>query len=105
MSMVAELWLAALLQKAVRRDPQAPVSRQALHMATAGAARAIAWDDEIGTLHSVMCAGRWLPRDRTVTVLDEGAILEAAQERAARFGPQPPPWAGLAAPASGPADA
>ncbi|MHB8504445.1 MAG: hypothetical protein ACYDEN_01795 [Acidimicrobiales bacterium] len=41
----------------------------------------------------------------SVTVLDEAPILEAAQERAARLGPQPPPWLRWPPPASDRQDA
>lgn len=129
MSLVDEMYVASLLQKAMRGDPTALPARQVLDLATRGGARALGWDDEIGTLevgkaadlvlvdpatanmtpvhdavsalvtsmksenvHSVMCAGRWLMRARTVTVLDEAALLSAAQERAAALGPQPSPW-------------
>ena len=33
-------------------------------------------------VHSVMCAGKWLLRDRQVLVADEGEALREAQERA-----------------------
>lgn len=129
MSLVDEMYVASLLQKARHGDPTALPARQVLELATIGGARALSWDDEIGTLevgkaadlvlvdpatvnmtpvhdavsalvtsmktenvHSVMCAGRWLMRDRKVTTLDEEAILAAAQERAAWLGPQPAPW-------------
>ena len=33
-------------------------------------------------IHSVMCAGRWLLREREIRVADETAVLREAQERA-----------------------
>jgi 5-methylthioadenosine/S-adenosylhomocysteine deaminase len=33
-------------------------------------------------VHSVMCAGRWLLREREILVVDESAVLHEAQERA-----------------------
>jgi len=129
MSLVDEMYVASLLQKAARRDPTVLPARQVLQMATIGGARAIGWEHEIGTIevgkaadlvlvdprtvnmtpihdavsalvtsmkteniHSVMCAGRWLMRDGTVTVLDEESILATAQVVAARLAPRSHPW-------------
>src|SRR5581483_614368 len=50
MSLIDELWLATLLQKGLRADPTALPARQALAMATIDGARALSWDDEIGSL-------------------------------------------------------
>jgi len=50
MSMLDELWLASLVQKGLRRDPTALPAPAAFAMATIGGARALRWDDEIGSL-------------------------------------------------------
>jgi 5-methylthioadenosine/S-adenosylhomocysteine deaminase len=129
MSMVDEIYLASLLQKSLRRDPTTLPARQVLAMATIGGARALSWDDEIGSLevgkradlvlvdpvtanmmpvhdavsalvtsmkteniHSVMCDGRWLLKDRELTVADEKALLAEAQARAIALAPSPRPW-------------
>lgn len=129
MSMVDEIYLASLLQKSLRRDPTALPARQVLEMATIGGARALSWDDEIGSIEvgkkadlvminprtanmtpvhdavsalvtsmktenidSVMCDGRWLLRNRELTMIDEAALLTEAQARAATLVPSPRPW-------------
>ena len=129
MSMVDEIYVASLLQKSLRRDPTAMPARQVLEMATIGGARALSWDDEIGSIevgkkadlvmidpktvnmtpvhdavsalvtsmkteniHSVMCDGRWLLRNRELTMVDEAALLAEAQARAAALAPSPRPW-------------
>jgi 5-methylthioadenosine/S-adenosylhomocysteine deaminase len=33
-------------------------------------------------VHSVMCAGRWLLREREILVVDESVVLREAQDRA-----------------------
>lgn len=44
------MYLAALLPRDARRDPNAVTAEQALEMATIGGARALRWDHEIGSL-------------------------------------------------------
>ena len=124
MSMIDEMWLASLLQKAMRNDPTVLPARQVLRMATIDGARALGWDGEIGSLEpgkkadlalvdplsvnmtpvhdsvsalvtsrksenvrSVMCDGRWLLRDRVITVCDEAEVLAEAQVRAEALRP------------------
>jgi len=116
MSLVDEMYSASLLQKGLRLDPTVLPARQVFAMATIDGARAIAWDNQIGSLEigkkadlvivdpltanmvpllnptaalvtsmktenieSVMCDGRWLMRNRIVTVFDEMALLREAQ--------------------------
>jgi 5-methylthioadenosine/S-adenosylhomocysteine deaminase len=129
MSMVDEIYLASLLQKSLRRDPTALPARRVLEMATIAGARALSWDDEIGSIEagkkadlvvinpatvnmtpvhdavsalvtsmktenidSVMCDGRWLLRNRELTMIDEAALLTEAQARATTLAPSPRPW-------------
>lgn len=119
MSLIDEMYMASLLQKGLRGDPTVLGARRVLAMATREGARALCWDDEIGSLEagkaadlvvvdprtanmipvhdpvsalvtslksenvrSVMCAGRWLMRDGTITVCDEASVLAEAQRRA-----------------------
>lgn len=42
--------LAALLPRDARRDPQAVTAEQAVEMATIGGAKALRWDDEVGSI-------------------------------------------------------
>ncbi len=49
-SMPDEMWLATLLQKGAHANPAALTAQQVLEMATIGAARALGWDDQIGSL-------------------------------------------------------
>ena len=49
-SMPDEMWLATLLQKGVHGDPEVMTAEQVLEMATIGGARALGWEDEIGSL-------------------------------------------------------
>ena len=116
MSLVDEMYSASLLQKGLRLDPTVLPAAQVFRMATIEGAKALAWDDEIGSLEvskkadlvvvdpwtanmvpllnpasalvtsmktenieSVMCDGRWLMRDRTVTVVNETELLREAQ--------------------------
>ena len=116
MSLVDEMYSASLLQKGLRLDPTVLPAAQVFRMATIDGARALCWDDEIGSLQvakradlvvvdpltanmvpllnpasalvtsmktenieSVMCDGRWLMRDRTVTVVNETEVLREAQ--------------------------
>jgi len=120
MSILDEMWLASLVQKARRGDPTALPAAAVVAMATRDGARALGWEGELGTLevgsaadlvlidpaapnlvplsdpaaalvsslksdniHSVLCAGRWVLRDRAVTTVDEGAVLAEAEGRAA----------------------
>jgi 5-methylthioadenosine/S-adenosylhomocysteine deaminase len=43
-------------------------------------------------IHSVMCDGRWLLKNRELTVVDEPALLAEAQARATALAPSPRPW-------------
>ncbi|SMC25690.1 Cytosine/adenosine deaminase [Andreprevotia lacus DSM 23236] len=52
LDMFAELRLAALLAKGQSGNPEALPAWQALEMATLGGARALGWDDRIGTLEA-----------------------------------------------------
>ena len=116
MSLVDEMYSASLLQKGLRLDPTVLPASQVFRMATIDGAKAVAWDNEIGSLEvgkradlvivdpvtanmvpllnptsalvtsmktenidSVMCDGRWLMRNRTVTVFDEMELLREAQ--------------------------
>jgi 5-methylthioadenosine/S-adenosylhomocysteine deaminase len=116
MSLVDEMYSASLLQKGLRLDPTVLPASQVFRMATIDGAKAVAWDDEIGSLEvgkkadlvivdpltanmvpllnptsalvtsmktenieSVMCDGRWLMRNRTVTAFDEMETLREAQ--------------------------
>ncbi len=46
------IYLAALLPRDARRDPTAVTAEQAVEMATIGGARALRWDDEVGSLEA-----------------------------------------------------
>ncbi len=50
LNLFEEMDLAAKLQKVTRLDPQALTAQQVLAMATIGGARALHWEDEIGSL-------------------------------------------------------
>jgi 5-methylthioadenosine/S-adenosylhomocysteine deaminase len=50
LDLFAEMRLASLLAKVATGDAAALPARQVLHMATLGGARALGWDDEIGSL-------------------------------------------------------
>jgi 5-methylthioadenosine/S-adenosylhomocysteine deaminase len=50
LDLFAEMRLASLLAKVATGDAAALPARQVLHMATLGGARAVGWDDEIGSL-------------------------------------------------------
>jgi 5-methylthioadenosine/S-adenosylhomocysteine deaminase len=52
MSLIDEMYVASLLQKSIRRDPTAVPARQVVQMATRDGARALSWDDEIGTIET-----------------------------------------------------
>jgi 5-methylthioadenosine/S-adenosylhomocysteine deaminase len=43
-------------------------------------------------IDSVMCDGRWLLRNRELTMIDEAALLTEAQARATTLAPSPRPW-------------
>lgn len=49
-SMPDEMWLATLLAKGAQGDPTVLTAQQVLEMATIDGARALGWDDEIGSL-------------------------------------------------------
>jgi 5-methylthioadenosine/S-adenosylhomocysteine deaminase len=46
------MYLAALLPRDARRDPNAVTAEQALEMATISGARALLWDDAVGSLEA-----------------------------------------------------
>jgi len=56
LSMIKEMHLAALVNKAITQDATAVSAKQALKMATRNAAKALLWDDEIGMLSEGMKA-------------------------------------------------
>jgi 5-methylthioadenosine/S-adenosylhomocysteine deaminase len=58
MSMVDEMHLASLPQKARRQDPTALPARTVLRMATIDGARALGWADEIGSLEAGKAVGK-----------------------------------------------
>lgn len=68
MSLIDELWLATLLQKGMRHDPTALPAPQALRMATIDGARAIGWDDEIGSIEPGKAADLVLVDPRTANM-------------------------------------
>lgn len=68
MSLVDEMYLASLLQKGLRRDPTAISARQVLQMATRDGARALSWDDEIGTIEPGKAADLVLVNPVTVNM-------------------------------------
>ncbi|TCO60734.1 amidohydrolase family protein [Actinocrispum wychmicini] len=49
-SMPDEMWLTTLLQKGAHGDPAVMTAQEVLEMATIDGARALGWDDEIGSL-------------------------------------------------------
>ncbi len=68
MSLVDEMYLAPLLQKAVRRDPTVLPARQVLQMATLDGARALGWDQEIGSIEVGKSADLVLVDPRTANM-------------------------------------
>lgn len=50
MDLIDEMYLAALIHKGRRLDPGVTPARSVLAMATIDAARAMSWDDEIGSI-------------------------------------------------------
>ncbi len=78
LSMIKEMHLAALVNKAITQDATVLSAKQALSMATRNAAKALSWDDEIGSLSEGMKADlillnmdslRYFPKDNPVTGL------------------------------------
>jgi len=78
LSMIKEMHLAALVNKAIAQDATAISAKQALKMATRHAAKALLWDDEIGILSEGMKAdlilinmdsSRYFPKGDPATAL------------------------------------
>jgi len=78
LSMIKEMHLAALVNKAITQDATAISAKQALKMATRNAAKALLWDDEIGMLSEGMKAdlilinmdsSRYFPKGDPATAL------------------------------------
>lgn len=69
MSLIDEMYVAALLQKGLRGDPTVLDARQVLRMATREGARALCWDDEIGSLEIGKAADLVLVDPRTANMM------------------------------------
>lgn len=78
LSIIKEMHIAALVNKAISQDATVLSAKQALRMATADAAKALLWDDEIGCLSEGMKADiilvnmdslRYFPKGDPVTGL------------------------------------